>query len=143
MRARQRDARRAAGRVRPLPCRGGQRGGAGRRSRLGRRERGGASRGLSQRLLHAPAGRGGPRLPRAARDPGEATFGRFTAGYLRDRPSARPSLRWLGEGLRNGCARAASRALADLAELEWATLRAFDAEDAAPLTAEAFAAIPP
>jgi hypothetical protein len=74
---------------------------------------------------------------------GEASFGRLTAGYLRDRPSARPSLRWLGEGLAEWLRARGELALADLAELEWAALRAFDAEDAAPLTAEAFAAIPP
>ena len=74
---------------------------------------------------------------------GEATFGRLTAGYLRDRPSAWPSLRWLGEGLAEWLRARGEPALADLVELEWATLRAFDAEDAAPLTAEAFAAIPP
>jgi hypothetical protein len=74
---------------------------------------------------------------------GEATFGRLTAGYLRDRPSARPSLRWLGEGLAEWLRARGEPAMADLAELEWATLRAFDAEDAAPLTAEAFGAIPP
>lgn len=73
---------------------------------------------------------------------GGATFGRFTAGYLRDRSSARPSLRWLGEGLAEWMRARGEPAMADLAELEWATLRAFDAEDAAPLTAEAFEAIP-
>jgi len=73
----------------------------------------------------------------------EATFGRLTAGYVRDRPSERPSLRWLGEGLAEWLRARGEPALADLAELEWSMLRAFDAEDAAPLTAEAFAAIPP
>jgi hypothetical protein len=74
---------------------------------------------------------------------GETTFGRLTAGYVRDRPSARPSLRWLGEGLAEWLRARGEPAMADLAELEWAALRAFDAEDAAPLTAQAFAAIPP
>jgi hypothetical protein len=74
---------------------------------------------------------------------GETNFGRLTAGYVHDRPSARPSLRWLGEGLAEWLRARGEPAMADLADLEWAALRAFDAEDAAPLTAEAFAAIPP
>ncbi len=74
---------------------------------------------------------------------GEANFGRLTARYLRDRRSQRPSLRWLGEGLAKWLRARGEPALADLAELERATLSAFDAEDAAPLTGEAFAAIPP
>ena len=65
---------------------------------------------------------------------GEKKFGRLMAAYLRERPSTRPSLRWLGEPLVDWLRASNEPALADVAALEWAVLQAFDTRDAAPLT---------
>lgn len=61
---------------------------------------------------------------------GDAEFGRVTAAYLSERPSTRPSLRWLGERFEGFLLAAnAEPAAADLARLEWAVLHALDAPD--------------
>lgn len=73
---------------------------------------------------------------------GEAAFGRLAAGYLREYPSTSPSLRDLGRYLAIWL-RQNEPVLADLADLEWAVLGAFDAADAPLLAAEALDGIPP
>lgn len=61
---------------------------------------------------------------------GNAEFGRLTAAYLSERPSTRPSLRWLGERFADFLLAAnAEPAASDLARLEWAVLHALDAPD--------------
>lgn len=61
---------------------------------------------------------------------GDAEFGRLTAAYLSERPSTRPSLRWLGEQFEGFLlAASAEPAAAELARLEWAVLHALDAPD--------------
>jgi hypothetical protein len=74
---------------------------------------------------------------------GEKKFGRLVAAYLRERPSKHPSLRWLGEPLADWLRASNEPALADIAALEWAVLRAFDAPDAAPLTPAHLSDLPP
>lgn len=72
---------------------------------------------------------------------GDAAFGRLMAGYLREHPSTSPSLRDLGRSLPVWLSRN-EPALADLAGLEWAILKAFDAADAPLMSAEALKGIP-
>ncbi|MEX1243178.1 MAG: DNA-binding domain-containing protein [Thermoanaerobaculia bacterium] len=75
---------------------------------------------------------------------GDETFGRLATEYLREHPSTRASLRWLGrqlpEWLRQ---RGEGPVWADLAALEYAVLHAFDAADAPVLSARDFDEISP
>lgn len=75
---------------------------------------------------------------------GDAAFGRLATEYLREHPSTRASLRWLGrqlpEWLRQ---REEGPAWEDLAALEYAVLHAFDAADAPVLSARDFDEIAP
>ena len=74
---------------------------------------------------------------------GDKAFGRLATAYVRDHPSTKPSLRWLGQHLPHWLRSTANEApLADLAALEWAVLHAFDAHDAMALTPADLAAIP-
>lgn len=72
---------------------------------------------------------------------GEAAFGRLMAGYLREHPSTSPLLRDVGRSL-PAWLRLHEPVLADLASLEWAVLKAFDAADAPLLSAKALEGIP-
>lgn len=75
---------------------------------------------------------------------GDETFGSLAAAYLTANPSTRPSLRFLGQNLRDWLRRAREKpALVDLAAIEWAVLHAFDAEDARSLAAVDLEGIPP
>ncbi len=74
---------------------------------------------------------------------GDKTFGRLATAYVRDHPSTKPSLRWLGQHLPHWLRSTANEApLANLAALEWAVLHAFDAQDATALSPADLAAIP-
>lgn len=73
---------------------------------------------------------------------GEAAFGQLMAGYLREHPSTSPSLRDLGRSLPAWLCCQNEPVLADLADLEWAVLKAFDAADAPLLSAETLEGIP-
>lgn len=68
---------------------------------------------------------------------GDTAFGRLTAEYLREYPSSSPSLRDLGRYLALWLRRRGEPLLAELADLEWAVLHAFDAADAPTLTTQA------
>jgi hypothetical protein len=77
---------------------------------------------------------------------GEARFERLANEYIAARPSVFPNLRWYGGELAaflgvSGHRRAA--ALAEMAAFEWQLGLAFDAPDAAPLTIEDIARVPP
>lgn len=65
---------------------------------------------------------------------GEAAFGREMAAYLKACPSTSPSLRYIGRQLPDYLANRNKPQLADLARLEWAVLKAFDAGDACVLS---------
>jgi hypothetical protein len=86
-------------------------------------------------------------FPKLAAALGEAPFHDLVTGYLVAHPSANPSLRDVGRALPGfvaGHAEAAARPfLADLAALEWARLDVFDRADAAPVSREALAGLPP
>ena len=74
-------------------------------------------------------------------------FHNLVTDYLLRHPSMHPSLRYLGEHLPGFIAtHALSRefpCLADVARLEWARVEVFDAPDAASLTRESLAGLPP
>ncbi len=74
---------------------------------------------------------------------GDAAFGRTTAAWLKARPSRHFALQCLGTDLADWLREQDRHTLADLAALEWAILRAFDAADAAPLPAPALADMAP
>lgn len=74
---------------------------------------------------------------------GEAAFGREMAGYLKACPSTSPSLRQLGERLPRYLLSRNKPQSADLARVEWAVLKAFDAADADALTVDDMQHIPP
>lgn len=78
---------------------------------------------------------------------GEAAFRALVRGYVREYPSRHFSLNRLGDHLPDYLRRAPAvkrRALChDLARLELAVTRVFDAPQTPPLTAEAIAAVPP
>ena len=77
---------------------------------------------------------------------GDARFGRLSADYLRERPSTRPSLRWLGGALGDWLRARGEAVFAELVDLEWAVLHAADAvalDEAPPLTASALAQLRP
>ncbi len=74
---------------------------------------------------------------------GEAAFGREMAAYLKVCPSTSPSVRYIGKQLPHYLANRNKPQLADLARLEWAVLKAFDAADASALSVAAMAHIPP
>jgi hypothetical protein len=80
---------------------------------------------------------------------GESGFHDLVTAYLIVRPSTNPSLRWAGEGLAEFLAEHPGATpfrrrwpwSADLARLEWALSRAFDAADDRPLGREDLASI--
>ena len=78
---------------------------------------------------------------------GEADFGSLAADYIAAHDSPFFSIRYYGDALAKFLAAredyAAAPVLAELAQWEWAMTAAFDAADAAPLTAEALGSIPP
>jgi hypothetical protein len=86
-------------------------------------------------------------FPKLATWLGGAAFHNLVTDYLVACPSRHPSLRYVGRALPAflaGHALAAQRPwLAELAALEWARLDVFDRADAAPVTREALAALPP
>jgi len=73
---------------------------------------------------------------------GEGDFGREMAAYIKACPSTSPSLRYIGKRLPDYLSRQGKPQLADLARLEWAVLKAFDAADADILTVNDMAHIP-
>jgi hypothetical protein len=78
---------------------------------------------------------------------GEDAFHNLATDYLQAHPSRHPSLRFVGAALpgfvRDHALGAGRPWLAELAALEWARADVFDRADAAPLTREALAAVPP
>ncbi|HED18408.1 MAG TPA: DUF2063 domain-containing protein [Gammaproteobacteria bacterium] len=74
---------------------------------------------------------------------GDVAFGREMAAYLKACPSNSPSLRQFGERLPDYLLEHNTLQVADLARLEWAVLKAFDAADASVLTPEMLQNIPP
>jgi hypothetical protein len=75
-----------------------------------------------------------------------AGFDHLARAYIANRPSHHPSIRWYGRGLADFAARTppynGTPAIAEMARFEWALGEAFDAADAAPITAEAVMALP-
>lgn len=76
---------------------------------------------------------------------GDDMFAGLADSYIAAYPSRHPNLRWFGGGF---AAHAATELaeypfIAELARLEWALGLAFDAEDAAPLSASDMSVIPP
>lgn len=85
-----------------------------------------------------------PTLHRALGDEG---FDALARAYLAAQPSPHRSIRWFGDGLADfiaaqGAPQAPHPALIDLARMDWALGRAFDAADAPPLDAATLAATP-
>ncbi len=82
-------------------------------------------------------------LPRAM---GDEAFDALALAYLRAHPSREPSIRWFGDCLAQFMAArddlVPHPALTDLARMEWALRTAFDAADAAPLSADTLAQLP-
>jgi len=74
---------------------------------------------------------------------GEGAFGQEMAAYIKTCPSTSPSLRYIGERLPDYLSAQGKPQLAELAHLEWAMLKAFDAADADSLTVNDMAHIPP
>lgn len=78
---------------------------------------------------------------------GDDAFEDLARAYLAAHPSNHPSIRWFGGTLAAFVAAEPERlphpALHDLIRMEWALRTAFDAPDAAALTADALAALPP
>lgn len=74
---------------------------------------------------------------------GDHDFGRLMADYLRAYPSTSPTLRDLGYALPQWLHTQCKAEHADLAELEWAVLNAFDAADAHLLDPAALAQLAP
>lgn len=73
---------------------------------------------------------------------GEAAWEATLADYLRAHPTDHPDLRMAARFLPGFLRDTAARPIADLAELEWALLDAFTAQDTAPLRAETLQALP-
>jgi hypothetical protein len=75
-------------------------------------------------------------FPRLAKMLGEQEFDRLVRGYLEAHPSTEPSVRHVGRSLAQFIRNHDELPdyLADLAELEWARVDAFDAPDDEPLT---------
>jgi len=67
---------------------------------------------------------------------GDELFGRDMAVYLQAYPSTDPSIRYIGQYLSRWFIQNNKPELADLARLEWAVLKAFDASNAVSLTGE-------
>ncbi|MBT9525525.1 MAG: putative DNA-binding domain-containing protein [Rhizobacter sp.] len=82
-------------------------------------------------------------LPRAM---GDEAFDALALAYLQAHPSRQPSIRWFGDRLAQFMATrddlVPHPALIDLARMEWALRTAFDAADAASLSAAALAQLP-
>ena len=78
---------------------------------------------------------------------GDEAFEGALRAYLADNPSAKPSIRWIGERLPGWLAETAPWSgqpmLADMAAFEWLLGLAFDAPNAPALEAEALAAVAP
>jgi hypothetical protein len=78
---------------------------------------------------------------------GETRFGEIALAYIQAHPSTFRNLRWygaaMGEFLREDARFSAEPLLSQLAEFEWAHGLAFDAPDAAHLTFNDLAAVPP
>lgn len=74
---------------------------------------------------------------------GDAEFGREMAAYLQAHPSTELSLGYVGQYLPGWFYSKNQIALADLARLEWAVLRALDAADAHCLDGDRLKDIPP
>jgi hypothetical protein len=74
---------------------------------------------------------------------GDHDFGRLMADYLRAYPSTSPTLRDLGYALPQWLHTQGKAEHADLAELEWAVLNAFDAADGRLLDQEKLAQLAP
>ena len=78
---------------------------------------------------------------------GDEAFDALACGYIAAHPSRHPSIRWFGDRLaefmdgRDDLV--PHPAFADLARMEWALRSAFDAADAAPISADQLAAQPP
>ena len=77
-------------------------------------------------------------FPTVAKILGAEPFERLAQDYLRAFPSERPSVRHLGRAMAEfiGSRSDLPSYLADLAQLEWAMIDAFDAPNSSPLTAE-------
>jgi hypothetical protein len=77
---------------------------------------------------------------------GDAAFEALAYAYLHAHPSHQPSIRWFGAHLPAFMADhdelVPHPAMIDMARMEWALRSAFDAADAAPLQAQALAAVP-
>lgn len=67
---------------------------------------------------------------------GNELFGRDMAAYLRANPSTEPSIRFIGQYLSKWFLQNNKPELADLAKVEWAVLKAFDAGNAVALTGD-------
>jgi hypothetical protein len=82
-------------------------------------------------------------LPRVM---GDEAFDALALAYIEAHPSQRPSIRWFGDRLPEFMAArdelVPHPALTDLARMEWALRGAFDAADAAPLSASDLAQVP-
>ena len=74
---------------------------------------------------------------------GDRPFGREMAAYLQSCPSTAPSLRYIGQHLSEWFCQHNKPGLADLVELEWAILHAFDAANAERLSGENLTGIEP
>jgi len=78
---------------------------------------------------------------------GPADFDHLTRAYIAARPSRHPSVRWFGKDVADFIACTppynGSPAAAEMARFEWLLGEAFDAADAAAVTADALMALPP
>lgn len=78
---------------------------------------------------------------------GDDQFAEASRAYIKDNPPSKRSARWIGEHLPSWLAGHPTWSnhpvLVDMASFEWALAHAFDAPDAAPLTMEHLAAVPP
>ncbi len=78
---------------------------------------------------------------------GPADFDAMARAYIAAHPPRHPSIRWFGRGLADFLAItppfSRTPAAAEMARFEWALGEAFDAADAAPLTAREVMALPP
>lgn len=74
---------------------------------------------------------------------GDAHFGELTSRFIKANPSTHPSLRDFGRVLPQWLREEGESVLADVAELEWAVVEAFDAADKESLDADILAQIPP
>lgn len=74
---------------------------------------------------------------------GDDVFGREMASYLQAHPSTASSLRYIGQHLSQWFYQHNKPELADVAKLEWAVLKAFDAADAEVMLSESLQSILP